>query len=162
MADDLTSTQKGAVTEQAVAAALMLGSKGRLSPFVPLADDHGIDLIIADKETGALLPLQVKSWTKEPSKTGIIQFDLQRKTFRQKAETLLVGVLFDVETASIRQSWVMTMNDVEEVASVYKEKYAIGPSVRPNTRDRYRPFRHETVKSLVHAIQEKIDTLTKI
>lgn len=36
----LTSTQKGKVTEQLVASALLIASNGRLAPFVPLADDH--------------------------------------------------------------------------------------------------------------------------
>lgn len=154
----LTSTQKGAVTEQAVAIALVLASNGRLSPFAPLADDHGIDLIVADKETGVLLPLQVKSWTGEPTKSGTIQFDVQKKTFREQAETLLVGLLFDTKSASIRQSWLMTMDDVERLASNYVEKFALRPSVRQDTNDKYRPFRHETVRSLVNAIQRRIES----
>ena len=47
----LTSTQKGTVNEYLVAALIVLASSGRLSPFVPLSDDHGIDLIALDKAT---------------------------------------------------------------------------------------------------------------
>ena len=77
----LTSTQKGSITEYAVATALMLASGGRLSAFTPLADDHGVDLIVFDKRTGAMLPVQVKSWAGRPSPAGRVQFDVQRKTF---------------------------------------------------------------------------------
>ena len=56
----LSSTQKGKVTEQLVAATLILASNGRLSPFVPLSDDHGIDLMVLDKDTHKTLTIQVK------------------------------------------------------------------------------------------------------
>lgn len=58
----LTSSQKGTISEYFVATALMTASDGRLSPFVPLSDDHGIDLIVLDKETGRSVSVQVKSW----------------------------------------------------------------------------------------------------
>jgi hypothetical protein len=57
----LTSTQKGTVNEYLVAASIMLASSGRLSPFVPLSDDHGIDLIALDKLSQRSVCLQVKS-----------------------------------------------------------------------------------------------------
>lgn len=58
-----SSTQIGAVAENPVANALMVESAGRLSPFSPVADDDGIDLLIYDKESGRALPAQVKSRT---------------------------------------------------------------------------------------------------
>jgi len=42
----LTQTQIGSIGEVTVAAQLMLLSNGRLSPFLPFADDDGIDLFI--------------------------------------------------------------------------------------------------------------------
>ena len=57
----LTSTQIGAIGEDIVASGLMIASHGRLSPFQPVADDDGIDLLIYDKKTGKALPIQVKS-----------------------------------------------------------------------------------------------------
>lgn len=58
-----TSTQIGSIAENLVANALMVASHGRLSPFWPVADDDGIDLLIYDKESGRALPAQVKSRT---------------------------------------------------------------------------------------------------
>ena len=56
----LTQTQIGSIGEVTVAAQLMLLSHGRLSPFLPFADDEGIDLIVSDKLTGESLPVQTK------------------------------------------------------------------------------------------------------
>ena len=56
----VTATQKGAIGESIVAIQLILESGGRLSPFEPLADDDGIDLLIYDKETGTLCPSSSK------------------------------------------------------------------------------------------------------
>ena len=57
----LSSTQKGKVTEQLVASALLIASNGRLALFVPLADDHGLDLIVLDKVTRRTIAIQVQS-----------------------------------------------------------------------------------------------------
>ena len=53
----LTSTQIGALAENVVANELMIESGGRLSPFQPIADDDGIDLLVYDKVTGNALPI---------------------------------------------------------------------------------------------------------
>ncbi len=59
----MTDTQIGTIGEVTVAAQLMLASGGRFSPFLPFADDDGIDLIVYDKVTGISLPVQVKART---------------------------------------------------------------------------------------------------
>ena len=59
----MTQTQIGTIGEVTVAAQLMLASDGRFSPFLPFADDDGIDLIVYDKVTGISLPVQVKART---------------------------------------------------------------------------------------------------
>ena len=53
---EVTATQKGAIGESIVAIQLIVESGGRLSPFEPLADDDGIDLLIYDKQTGYSAP----------------------------------------------------------------------------------------------------------
>ncbi len=73
----LTSTQKGKVTEQLVASALLIASNGRLTPFVPLADDHGLDLIVLDKVTRRSISIQVKSAIANASR-GTVQFDVRK------------------------------------------------------------------------------------
>ena len=48
----LTTTQIGAIGEDVVSRGLMIASNGRFSPFKPVADDDGIDLLIYDKKRG--------------------------------------------------------------------------------------------------------------
>jgi hypothetical protein len=60
----LTSTQRGAIGESVVATGLMLASAGQLSPYKPIADDDGIDLLLVDKRSRAIVQLQVKCRTK--------------------------------------------------------------------------------------------------
>jgi len=57
----LSSTQKGAIGEMMLAAALTCYSDGQLCCFQPVADDDGIDLLIYNKATRLTLALQVKS-----------------------------------------------------------------------------------------------------
>jgi len=55
-----TSTQIGAIGECLVAAGILEASQGRLSPFKPIADDDGMDLLLFDKQTRRAIPLQIK------------------------------------------------------------------------------------------------------
>ena len=52
----LSSAQIGAIGENLLVNAVMMASDGRLSPFQPLADDHGLDVLFYDKKTGTLSP----------------------------------------------------------------------------------------------------------
>ena len=88
----LTSTQKGKVTEQLVAGALLVASNSRLAPFVPLADDHGIDLIILDKLTRRTLAIQVKSAIANGTR-GTVQFDVRKATYNASANEYLLMVV---------------------------------------------------------------------
>jgi hypothetical protein len=135
----------------------MLGSSGRLSAFTPLADDHGVDLIVFDKQTGVMMPVQVKSWTKAPGARGTVQFDVQKTTYSGTAESILIAVLFEPAEAVIRMSWLMSMDEIPNKSVSRKGKYALSPSVRPDTSDRYRDFRHDDLQSLVAAVIEKIE-----
>ena len=72
---ELTSTQKGTVTEHMVASLLMLASGGRLSPFMPMSDDHGIDLIVLDKITNISLAIQIKSAIANPNRSSASALD---------------------------------------------------------------------------------------
>jgi hypothetical protein len=159
--DGLTSTQKGSITEYAVATALMLGSDGRLSAFAPLADDHGVDLIVFDKRTGAMLPVQVKSWTREPGPNGTVQFDVQKTTFDGNGASVLIAVLFDAADAAIRMSWLVPMGDVPANSVSQRGKYALSPSTRPETSDRYRAFRHDDLQSLVAATVAAVEACSR-
>ena len=66
----LTSTQIGTLAENLVTNELMIESSGRLSPFQPIADDDGIDVLIYDKVTGKALPIQIKARTNTINKAG--------------------------------------------------------------------------------------------
>ena len=72
----MTQTQIGTIGEVTVAAQLMLGSNGRFSPFLPFADDDGIDLIVYDKVTGASL------------QNGLLSIDLERPMVEPQVRTI--------------------------------------------------------------------------
>lgn len=59
----LSSTQIGAIGENLLANAVMKASDDRLSPFQPLADDDGLDVLFFDKLTGNSVAIQLKCRT---------------------------------------------------------------------------------------------------
>jgi hypothetical protein len=59
----LTSTQVGVIGENLLVNAVMKESDGRLSPFRPIADDDGLDVLFFDKDTGNSVAMQLKCRT---------------------------------------------------------------------------------------------------
>lgn len=156
LASQLTSTQKGKVTEQLVASALLIASNGRLAPFVPLADDHGLDLIVLDKKTRRMIAIQVKSAIANESR-GTVQFDVRKQTFNVTKGEYLMLVVFEPERMALAASWLIPMDKVPDVSTEQAEKYALVPSLKAISKDRCRAFRHDDIRSLVDAIEQQFD-----
>lgn len=152
----LTSTQKGTVNEYLVAASIMLASSGRLSPFVPLSDDHGIDLIALDKASHRSVCLQVKSAVAN-AKRKTVQFDVQKTTFKPVPGLLLLAILFEPATVSVGTSWLIPMAEVPNVSVDQADKYALTPSMVAESKNRYQRYRHEGPQSLVAALLKVFD-----
>ena len=153
----LTSTQKGKVTEQLVASALLIASNGRLSPFVPLADDHGFDLIVLDKATRRSIAIQVKSAIANASR-GTVEFNVRKQTFSQSKGEYLLMVVFEPVRIALAASWLVPMAVVPNVSTAKDEKYAFAPSLKATTNDRCRPYRHDDAHALAAAIQKELDS----
>lgn len=153
-----TSTQVGKACETLVACSLMLASKGRLAPFVPLADDDGIDLILLDKLTGRSILVQVKGWTGLVADgDGLVQFDVRKKTIRAHYDSLLVAVRIDLREVRIVQSWAMPMSAVPGVSSDKGSLFALRASTKPGSNDRCRRYRTESLDELVKQLTEVLD-----
>lgn len=152
--DRLTSSQRGKIAELHVATALMAQSGGRLSPFEPLSDDHGVDLVVVDKVSGNALPIQVKSWFLAPERpVKTVQFDLQKSTYTIDGRGAAICALMDPDTLAIIMSWMIPLSDIPNVATEQPKKYAMVPSRMENSRDKYVPYRHTNIASLTRAVE---------
>lgn len=151
----LTSTQKGKVTEQMVASALLIASEGRLAPFVPLADDHGLDLIVLDKVTRRSVAIQVKSAIANASR-DTVQFDVRKQTFSEAEGEYLLMVVFDPARMALAASWLIPMALVPTLSTEQPEKFALVPSLKATSKDRCRQYRHDDAHALVAALLEAL------
>jgi hypothetical protein len=150
----LTSTQIGAVGEAVVATGLMLASNGRLSPYKPIADDDGTDLLVVDKQTRKIIPIQVKSRTKvDDPRAETVQFDVRLKTFAQDGKGYILAVLLD--GADLRAAWLIPSGKLAEITTATAEKRVIVASAKSDTKDRCRQFRHDDFQSVTRAILEE-------
>lgn len=147
----LTSTQKGKVTEQLVASALLIASNGRLCPFVPLADDHGLDLIVLDKVTRRSVAIQVKSAIANASR-DTVQFDVRKQTYSAAEGEYLLMVVFEPARMGLAVSWLIPMTQVPKCSTEQAEKFALVPSLKATSNDRCRPYRHDDAHALVAAL----------
>lgn len=154
----MTQTQIGTIGEVTVAAQLMLGSAGRFSPFLPFADDDGIDLIVYDKETGVSLPVQVKARTSAKlGKSDTILFDVRRKTFSDHDGAFLLAILLDMTGGLIQRAWLIPMSELADIARVGPDKLSITPSAKEGSRDRYTPYRCAGMADVARRLAAHLD-----
>lgn len=142
-----SSTQLGAIAENLIANTLMIESGGRLAPFLPQADDDGIDLLIYDKETGKALPAQIKSRTVALKKRGsqergnTVHFEVRHAAFKAERFAALICVLTSDRGYGIDCAWVIPMTALPGLARQFPTKYVIRPSKSAHSKDRCTDYR---------------------
>ena len=157
---EVTATQKGAIGESVVAIQLILDSGGRLSPFEPLADDDGIDLLIYDKKTGYAAPLQVKTRTRTLRRNpNIVHFQVRRATFSPNVDGFVLAVLLNPGGASVKRAWLVPMDCLPRLARTTGKTLALSPSTRMDSRDRYTPFRCHDIVAVADRLISHFDQL---
>ncbi len=155
---EVTATQKGAIGESTVAIQLIVGSDGRLSPFQPLADDDGIDLLIYDKQTGHSVPLQVKTRTGTVKRhPNIVHFQVRRVTFDLRVVGFVLGVLLDSEGTSVLRAWLIPMKDLPKLAGTNEKRLVIRPSMKLDSKDKFMKYRYEGIAGVARRLCEHFD-----
>lgn len=123
-----------------MAAGILEASGGRLSPFKPIADDDGMDLLLFDKVTRRAIPLQVKARRSfDDPKAQTVQFDVRLKTFTRQGEGYLLCI--KLEGASIGTLWLIPAADLPTVARQTPTHLTVVPSAKGTSRDRLTPYR---------------------
>lgn len=147
--DALSTGQSGKIAEYFLACAVMSASGGRLSPFLPASDDHGVDLVVMDRLTHGCLGVQVKSWRASlGAERRTVQFDVRKATFRPTPRLALAMLVLDTDTLTMEVGWLMPMEAVPSVSVEQAEKFALTPSRSLASSDRYAAYRHTKVCSL--------------
>jgi hypothetical protein len=160
----ISETQIGAISESMAATRLMIESNGRLSPFEPIADDMGIDLLLYDKKTGGAVPLQIKSRTKTLKRhPKIVHFELRRATFNEEQDAYLLAVFVDLSTneLNIKRAWLVPMRELVSVSAKREKKYVIRPSIDMNSQDRYRPYRCKDISEVTNRLIRHFEEVAK-
>ena len=157
----VTATQKGAIGESIVAIQLILESGGRLSPFEPLADDDGIDLLIYDKQTGYSAPLQVKTRTGTVKRhPNIVHFQVRRATFDSSVDGFVLAVLLNSGGSKVVRAWLIPMRDLPRVAGSNENRFVIRPSMKMGSKDKYSRFRYEDIAGVAEQLREHFDRIS--
>jgi hypothetical protein len=131
----LSSTQIGAIGENLLVNAVMKASNGRLSPFKPVADDDGLDVLFFDKETGNSVAIQLKCRTNTDGGGNTAQFDVRKATFKDHA--FLVAALLNEDMTVFDCTWFIPMKELPEISNVKPSKYVITPNKAKDSKDKY-------------------------
>lgn len=152
----LSSTQIGVIGENLLINAVMKASEGRFSPFSPVADDDGLDVLFFDKVSGNSVAIQLKCRTttirkkNSPDRGNTVHFQVRQATFNEARQAFLVGALLNEELTDFVCSWFIPMKTLPQLAKDISSKYVIRPSKSESSADKYTPFRCMTTAVLVH------------
>jgi hypothetical protein len=162
----LTTTQIGALAENLVANELMIESKGRLSPFQPVADDDGIDLLIYDKRTGRSCPIQIKARTNTINKRGkqersnTAHFEIRKSTFNDSRNTMLLCVLLSKDLRSTERAWLVPFSELKVLTRQSPSKYVIRANKLLSSKDKYSPYQCRSINEVVERMFAQFDSDT--
>jgi hypothetical protein len=152
----LSSTQIGAIGENLLVNAVMKASDGRLSPFQPIADDDGLDVLFYDKVTGNSVAIQLKCRTVTLKRNGArgntVHFEVRKATFNDARRAYLVAALFNEDLSHFLTTWFMPLSTLPLVARECADKWVIRPSKTERSADRFTAFRCHTAETLAQRI----------
>jgi len=160
---ELSSTQIGAIAENLVANELMIESKGRLSPFQPIADDDGLDVLIYDKVTGRAVPIQIKARTRTLKKKGslergnVVHFGVNKSSHRDDRHALLLCVFLSPDLRSTERAWLLPLHELPVLSSVRESKYVVRANKLLTSNDKYTKFRFESIADISKFLIEKFE-----
>jgi hypothetical protein len=95
IANNLSTKQKGDITEARVAELITLYGEEGLSCYKPISDDEGIDLIVKRRGELEVVYIQVKSTYGNQRSKGFVS-TVKEKTIKNKSRMLIVFVYFDI------------------------------------------------------------------
>ena len=162
----LTSTQIGSLAENLVANEIMIESGGRLSPFQPIADDDGIDVLIYDKKSGKSAPLQIKARTSTINKPGkhergnTVHFEHRKATLNIERNSFLLCVLLDETLRTTERAWLIPLRDVPHIASEREDKYVIRANKQASTNDKFKKYQCVNMAAVTAKLYEYFENAT--
>ena len=154
----LSSTQIGAIGENILANAVMKASEGRLSPFQPVADDDGLDVLFFDKKTGKSVAIQLKCRTVTIKKRhseergNAVHFQVRQATINEARQAYLVGALLNEDLTDFIATWFVPMTKLPKIAYSISDHYVIRPSKSETSRDKYTRYRCHSAQDLAERI----------
>lgn len=160
----LTSTQIGALAENLVANELMIESNGRLSPFQPIADDDGVDVLIYDKITGNSCPIQIKARTDTINRRGkqersnTAHFEVRKSTFNDSRNTMLLCVLLSKDLRSTERAWLVPFSELKSLTRQNPSKYIIRANKLLSSKDKYSPYQCKSICEVSERILTQFDS----
>ena len=140
------------MAENLVANELMIESGGQLSPFQPVADDDGIDVLIYNKANGAAIPLQIKARTKTIRGGNTVHFEVRKKTLRDDRGGMFLGVLLDESLRVTKRAWLVPLPEFPSIAYDRGTKFMIRPSLSTSTQDKYRDFQCKDMREVAQRL----------
>ena len=158
---NITTTQIGTIAENLVMNQIIIHSTGRLSPFIPIADDDGIDLVIYDKITGFAIPIQVKSRTNTLYKRGtkergnLVAFSVRKKKLNTERDMMLLCVLLSKNLLSIEVTWKFKIKKNGKDAK--KNGFSITANKQEKTKDKYKKNQYQNFNDVVNKLVSEFD-----
>ena len=145
----IDSARFGKAVEHLVASSCILASDGELNVSTALVDDEGGDMVFHRRDGSATLAVQVKSRATDARTItrGTFLTDVRSQTFRPRRDLYFLGVVVDPQQAAIPVAWLIPSTVLaERVAPNRRGRMRFAASLKPGSRDRWRPYRLEQAR----------------
>lgn len=149
-----SSARKGKAVEQLVAATCVLATGGELNALTALVDDEGVDIGFKRRNGTRVLDVQVKArfsdedGSKALYEDGRFSSDVRQETFRPRDDLYMLYLAINGAKAEIEHAWLVPSKVLASegviVTKQGKEHVRIVASAKPDTDDKWRPYRHSS------------------
>jgi len=152
----LTSMQKGSIIESQIANLLMVVSDGELSPFMPIVDDAGVDLIVSAKGTFNTVFLQIKSrFVRNSRYKNRIDFQIKRNSLSESSQVQVLLVYYDQDQGDIETMWLIPSSELINNAVKLENYYRVSASRSSDSADKWSKYKVEP-KDLVRVLNTQL------
>ena len=152
----LSSQQKGNIVESQIANMLMLASNGELSPFLPIVDDAGVDLIVTAKGVYDSIFLQIKSrFTTTQRTKNRLDFTIKKSSLSKSPNLQVLCVYFNQKSNEIDTMWFIPSQDIIENAIKLESSFRIVASRSSMSSDKWSKFKI-TEQELIDKLRYKL------
>jgi len=136
----------GKAVEYAVAAAVVLGTQGKVNAATAMWDDEGVDLTFFTRDSSVDIQVKSRGIRSQTVSRGRYVAGVRQATFRVRDDLWMLFCLFDHVEATVGPFWLIRSDEFAQNAPLMNSGLLrFSASTKPDSRDRWSAYRVDRV-----------------